>query len=335
MAAFESQKKSARNLVLSIDSQLTPNDVFIDAKFTRRVRFDGAAVMELTQTRRSDKDMSGKGTEFATDGQLTSWDSKFNFKGDLNDWICGWLFAFLMGKDTVTGMGPYVHDIEWDETTTQAKMTNVYIEDTAAVKTKYPDMAMSDVTLTYAARGAVQFEANLMGTGRWSDGALASGPPALPQNNYLLNSDTVFSIGPVGSVASILGRFLSGTLKMASGVVNHTAPGGGLYGIFMRTGLRSFSLDATIAAKDTDDIRTLFINDTASALTIVTTSGSIILSISIPLFHMKATKLGVDGNMVIWQISLDQTTAFYNTTGPVEPISINLTNTVPAYLTGV
>ena len=269
MAAFESQKKSARNLVICANSQLSGNDVFIDAKFVRRQRFDGAAVLELVQTRRSDKDMSGKGTEFATEGQMTSFDSRFNFKAELDDWLAGWIFAFVMGKETITGAGPYVHACAFDESTTQAKMTNVYLEDTNDVKSKYPDMAISDITLSIASRGAIQIEANLMGTGRWSDGALGAVPGLVAAPQYLLNSDLVFSLGPVGTLAAMTGRFMSATLKISTGVVNHTSPGGGLYGIFMRTGLRKFSFDATIAAKDTDDIRTLFVNDTLSGLTAV------------------------------------------------------------------
>jgi hypothetical protein len=338
MAAFESQKKSARNLVLSVKSQLTPNDVFADASLTRRQRFDGTSVLELKQTRRSDKDMSGKGTEFATDGQLTSFDSMFNMKCELDDWMAGWVFAFCMGTDVVTGSGaPYTHAIGWDETTTQAKMTNVYLEDTAAVKTKYPDMAISEVTLNYASRGSVGLEVSMMGTGRWTDGAMMT-LPNLGTYAYLLNSDTVFELGPVGSPASMVGRFMSATLKMSTAVVNHTAPGGGLYGLFMRTGLRKFSLEATIAAKDTDDVRTLFINDTLSVLTITTTSGSLpsILAVTIPTFKMKATQLGVDGNMVIWKVSLDETTA-YGVGGDsvTEPITVSVQNSVPAYLVGV
>ena len=111
----------------------------------------------------------------------------------------------------------------------------------------------------------------MMGTGRYSDVAMAA-LPTLPTTAYLLNSDAVFSLGASGSPAAMTGRFISATIKIGTGVVNHTSPGGGLYGIFMRTGLRTFSVEAVIAAKDTDDIRTLFMNDTLAGMTIVTTS---------------------------------------------------------------
>ena len=296
---FESQKKSARNLVLSANSQLSANDVFADANLTRRQRFDGSAVLEQVQTRRSDKEMSGKGTEFATDEQLTSFDTKFTVKCELDDWLAGWAFAFAMGTDTVTGSGPYVHAIAWDETTTQAKMTNVYIEDTAAIKTKYPDMAISDLTLTYASRGAISCEVQMMGTGGYP-GAMAT-LPSLPSNAYLLNSDTVFR-SAVGSPVNMTGLHLGDAEAADGGGEPHLA-GRRIVRHFMRTGLRKFSLSANIAAKNTDDIRTLFMNDTMSVLTIVTTSGTSGLSVSIPSFKLKANKLGVDGNMVICRSS--------------------------------
>ena len=85
-------------MVLSINSQLSNNEVFADANLTRRQRFDGSAVMEQLQTRRSDKDMSGKGTEFATDGQMTNYETQFTCKADLDDWLAGWLFGLLHGQ---------------------------------------------------------------------------------------------------------------------------------------------------------------------------------------------------------------------------------------------
>jgi hypothetical protein len=331
---FESQKISARNLVLSANKQLSANDIFADASLTERQRFDGSAVMEFVPTRRSDKDMAGKGTEFATEGQLTSFDTKFTMKAEADTWFAGWALAFALGKDTVSGAGPYVHTFAFDETTTQAPMTNLYIEDTAAVKTKYPDMAMSELTLNYASRGSVMIDATMMGTGRFTDGAMVTLPTLNATPLYLLNSDTVFSVGPVGGLVNMTGRFLSGALKISTSVVNHTAPGGGLYGIFMRTGLRKVSFDFVVAAKDTDDVRTLLINDTLSAMTIVTTSGAGIMNIGLPNFKLKAAPLAKDGNMVTWKISGDET-SMYNVAG-AGVITASVTNAQQtAYLIGV
>ena len=266
MAAFESQKKSARNLVLSPNSQLAIGTALLDAVLSRRQRFDGSAILELLSTRRSDKEMSGKGTQFATDGQQTGWDTKFSFKAELDAWLAGWAFVFGMGADTVTGdASPYTHALAFDDTTSQAPVTTLYLEDTAAVKYKVPDMAVSDLALTIPERGACSLETSFIGTGRWTPGAMVAELPALAASAYLLGSDCAFSIGPAGAPVAITGRHLSTTLKIGTGVVNHVAPGGALYGVYLRRGLWTFSVQTTIAAKETDDILTLLENDTESA----------------------------------------------------------------------
>ncbi len=332
MAAFESQKKSARNLVLSPNMQAAVGGLLADVVLTRRQRFDGSAILELLQSRRSDKEMSGRGTQFTTDGQPTGWDTKFSFKAELDAWLAGWAFVFGMGADTVTGAeAPYTHAIAFDDTTTQAPATTLYLEDTAAVKYKVPDMAVSDLTLTIPERGACSLETAFVGTGRWTAGAMVAGPPVLAPSAYLLGSDCAFSIGPVGTSVPIIGRHLSTTLKISTGVVNHLAPGGGLYGIFMRRGLWKFSVQTTIAAMATDDIWTLLENDTPSALSWNISSGAQAqLAISMPLVHMKTTKLGVNGNMVIWSIEADETTSFY--AGGAQSLSVSVVNAVPQYM---
>jgi hypothetical protein len=329
---FESQKKSARNLVLSANMQAAYGGLLADAMLTRRQRFDGSAILELLSTRRSDKEMSGKGTQFATDGQLTGWDTKFSFKAELDAWLAGWAFAFGMGADTVTGVtAPFTHAIAFDDTTTQAPATTLYLEDTAAVKYKVPDMAVSDLTLTIPERGACSLETAFIGTGRWTAGAMgAPGVPALVAENYLLGSDCIFSIGPVATSVAVTGRHLSSTLKISTGVVNHIAPGGGLFGVFPRRGEWKFSIQTTIAAMATDDILTLLENDTACALSWNINSGAQAqLAISMPLVHMKATKLGVNGNMVIW--SIEETTCFY--AAGTQPLGVSVVNAVPLYMT--
>ncbi len=329
--AFLSQKKSARNLVLSTNKQNTFGEVLADNKLTQRQRFDGSAVMEIVQSKRSDYPMAGKGTQFATNQQTTGWDTKFSFKSECDAWLAGWAFAFCMGDDTVTGAeAPYTHALSFDESNDQAPPTTVYLEDTAAVKTKYNDMAISDLTLTIPARGACSLDLSMIGTGRWTDVAMVGGPPALAAASYLLGSDCVFSLGPSGAPLAVTGRHLSTTLKIATGVVNHVAPGGGLTGVFVRRGLYTFSVQTTIAAKDTDDIRTLFDNDTESDLNWSINSGaSAQLAIDIPRAHLKSTKLGVDGNMVIWQIEADHTECL---SVGAQPLSVSVVNAVAAYM---
>lgn len=330
---FLAQRKSARNLVLSPFTQAAYGTALGDASLTRRQRFDGSAIFEQTQTRRSDKDMAGKGTVFATDGQVTGWDSKFDFKAECDDWLAGWAFAFAMGKETVTGaLSPYTHAIAFDESTTEAPVTTLYLEDTAAVKYKAPDMAMNDLTFSIPGRGACSMECSLIGTGRWTAGAMVGGPPAIAAYNYLLGSDCAFSIGPVGVLAEITGRHMSTTLKVSNACVNHIAPGGGLYGVFVRRGIPTFNLQTTIMAKDTDDILTLFENDTLSDLKWVINSGtSSQLTMEIAHAKLKTTKLGIDGNSVIWQIECDDSSSYAQ--GGANALQVSVITATPAYLT--
>jgi len=72
-------------------------------------------------------------------------------------------------------------------------------------------------------------------------------------------------------------------------------------------------------------------NDTESALAWNINSGAAAqLAISIPHAHMKATKLGVNGNMVIWSIELDQTSCFYE--GGNQPLGVSVINAVAQYM---
>jgi hypothetical protein len=331
---FNSQWKSARNLLLSVNSQLAWNTPLASAALTRAQRFDGGAVLEVTETRRSDIDYAGKQTAFATNGQVTSYDTKFSgFKAELTPWLAGWLLGFLMGKDTVVGAAsPYTHTFAFDESTRTAVATTIYLEDTEDVRYKCPDMCVNDVTLTINDIGAIMAESTLMGTGRQVMGAIAP-LPALPSDSYILGSDAVLTLGPVGAPASMVGRHMSTTFKAENQLTVHKAPGGGQYGIYVRKGNPKFSITTTIAAKDVDDIFTLFENDTASAYTLTANSGAAAqLVISIPQAHLKTTKVGFDGDMIIWQIEADETTC-YSVAG-VPAVSVSVVNAVPAYLVG-
>ena len=329
---FNSQWKTLRNLVLSINSQTAWNTALADANLTQRQRFDGAAILERTITRRSDIAYAGKGTAFATNGQITTYDTKFSgFKAELSPWLAGYALALLMGTDVVTGTTPtFVHTFTFDESTRTAVPTTLYVEDTEDLHHKYPDMCMDEVTLTINDIGAIMIELSMVGTGREIAGTIATMPTA-PTESYILGSDAALSFGPVGSPVPFIGRHMTTTLKLQNQLMVHKAPGGGLYGIFVRKGSPKFSLSTTFAAKDTDDIYTLFANDTASDYALTVNSGaSAQMTISVPAMHLKTTKLGFDGDMTVWQVENDETTN-YQAAG-VPPISLTVTNAVVAYL---
>jgi hypothetical protein len=344
---FLSQWKSARNLVLSANSQPTWSSPTVsaplaDAALTYRQRFDGSAVLEIDSTRRSDLAYSGKGTAFATNGQVTGWETKLsNAKAECSPWLLGWALAFLAGLDTVTGeASPYVHTFTFDESTRTAVPTTIYVEDTEDVKYKCPDIVVNDLTITIDAVGSITIEWNMLGCGWQVIGAMAT-VPALGTESYLLGSDATLDFGPVGATASFLGRHMKTVIKLSNECMIHRAPGGGLYGIFVRKGNPKFSISTTVAAKDTDDTFTLYKNDTASDYALTVNSGAAAqLTVSVPNAHFKTAKLGFDGEMVIWQLDVDESTAFWTPGNPLSnpvvlptpPISFSVTNAVAQYL---
>ncbi len=330
---FLSQWKTARNLVLTDKSQLAWNTAVATASMTQRQRFDGNAILEQAITRRSDIDYAGKGTAFATNGQITSYDTKFSgFKAELSPWLAGYQFAFLLGKDTVTGAAaPYTHTMAFDESTREAMATSIYIEDTEAVKYTCPDMCMDEVTLTINDIGAIMSEMTMIGTGRQNMGAIAS-LPAVAAEEYLLGSDAALTFGPVGAPVSFIGRHMNTTFKAQNQLMVHKAPGGGLYGLFVRKGNPKFSISTTIAAKDTDDIYTLFENNTACSFSLaVSSAADAQMTISIPQTQLKVTKLGFDGQMTVWQLDADESTC-YQAAG-VPPLTVTVINDQATYLT--
>jgi len=177
---FVTQPKFARNLVLSTSQQAAWNTALGTTYLTQAQRFDGSAILELVSTRRSDIAAAGKQTAFATNGQVTMWDTKFSgFKAEVSPWLAGWLFAMLMGKDTVTGSGsPYTHTMTFDESTRTAIPTTIYVEDTTAIAQTVPDMCVNDVTLTINDLGAIMAEMSMIGTGRVVAGSMTQ--PSLP-----------------------------------------------------------------------------------------------------------------------------------------------------------
>ncbi len=329
---FEPQSKLLRTLALSTLRQAAWNGPLADAALTRVQRFDGTAVIDFETERRSDKEYSGKGSWFATNGQITTQGIKVSgLKSELSPWLAGWLFSFGLGKDLVTGSAaPYTHTCSFDQSTRQAVPTTAFLQDTDDLVYKVQDLAVSDFTLTISDKGSVTADYSLLGTGRYTPGALATAP-TVPDEEYLLGSDADFQWGDVGAPVSKLGRHMTTTFKVDHQLIAHRATGIGLNAAFIRKGDPKFSLQSTIAAIDTDDVFTRYINNTQTAIAIPIVSGDDAqLTINVPAANLKTTKMGFDGDMTIWNIELDETTC-YQAAG-VQPITVSVVNDVAAYL---
>jgi hypothetical protein len=223
---------------------------------------------------RSDLSRVGKGHPFASERQTISRDVALAFNQELTDFLAGWVLRFLFGKDVITGAGPFTHTMTFDQSTSQAVATNIYIEDNAAIKRKLSDMSMVDLTISIPEKGPVMVSANFVGTGAFTNVAMGS-LPALPTNTYLLGSDADIQLGPPGAPVSFKGRALGAQIKFVTGTQVHRAPGGLLVGSFNRVGLqRVSSVQVTIAASNTDDVQTLWENKTVQETKIIINSGA-------------------------------------------------------------
>lgn len=330
---FEPQSKLLRTLVLSPyrQSGWGTAAALADAALTRVQRFDGSAVLDMNPTRRSDAAMSGKGSHFATNGQVTGWDLKLSgVKVEMSPWIAGYLLTFCLGKETVVGnAAPYTHTSKFDESTRLAIPTTVYLQDTDDLVYKVPDMHVTKVTITIPDQGAITMEADFIGTGYLVPGAMAN-LPAVPDETYILGNDFDLSFGDVGAAVSSLGRNLTSTITIDWQSNPHKATGVGLRSPFIRKGDPKFSLTSTIAATATDDLFIRQLNDTKTAFSGLANSGALAqFGFAIPSANLKTNKMGFQDDMTIWNIETDETTSYQ--AGGVAPITFTVVNDVPAY----
>ena len=93
------------------------------------------------------------------------------------------------------------------------------------------------------------------------------------------------------------------------------------------------SFQTTIAATSADDVRAIFDNNTPQEVNWTGTSGTSILNLDIPYCNLKTNKLGASGNMVVWQITGDETT-IYNQGGSGVLTAAVTNSQATAYLIG-
>jgi len=193
MSQFSMQKQSARNLVISPKVQLNWGTRLADGNLTVRQRFNPSSVFEPIATRRSDQMASGKGTEFATNTQITAWDTKGTLTSEADAFLLGWMLSLLFGQETVTGAGPYNHLFTIPPIEATMTPTTMYIEETSDVKKYLLDMCASSLSLTVPERGSVTAALDMVGTGRWTPAAFGGALPALVLAKYLLGNDMQIS----------------------------------------------------------------------------------------------------------------------------------------------
>lgn len=333
MPAFQMQKQSSRNLVLSPNSQIAYGGILAEAKLTQRQRFDASTVFEKLASRRTDYSTVGKGSEWATNDQVTAWDIKGTLKSEADSELLGLILAFVFGQEAVTGAAaPYTHTFTVPQISSVMPCTTVYVEETNDVKFKIPDFAFSSFSLDIPERGAIMLSADGVGTGRWVAGAMTAALPALVAANYLLGSDFAISITPTPGVATPFnGRQKSLSIKLDRQATPYKASGDGLTAGSVQSGMSKIAISFTIAAEQTDDINGWFENQLPLAITMATNvANTYRLSVTVPMAHVKANKLGNQEDKVIWSVEFDETTCF--NVGATPAISAVVINNTPAYL---
>ncbi|MFC6645447.1 phage tail tube protein [Granulicella cerasi] len=332
--SVQMQKQTARNLVVSANSQAAYGGVLADAALLRRMSVDPSTAVTLTDSRYNDQGAAGHGTDFATGDIRTGWDSAATVKGmnGVDDWALGWMLAFIFGAETVTGAGPYTHAFQMANLTATMPCTTLYAEETADIKRKYPDMAAKTLQIDIPERGVIQGTLDMVGTGRVVPGAFSTALPAVPSPNYLLGSDVVVAIAyNGGQPVSYAGRQRGVSIKIDRQSSAFKASGDGLYAGSVQSGTPKFSIDLTLMADVTDDINAAFENFTPLSVTIGTRSTlARRLAINLPSARAKANKISNVEDKVAWALSFDEGTCLQ--VGNAPAISASIINDCAAYL---
>jgi hypothetical protein len=330
MPGFASQLIRARNLALSANSQTAIGTALADAAITHGLRFNADAFSPFPEKDYwSDRELA-KGHPWVT--ALTEISRKSGIQISnlaIYDFLAGWLAAFLFGKESVTGAGPYVHTFVPDLTTTLAKVTTLGFQDTADVAFKLQDMAVAALKFSGGAIGPVLADVTLMGTGR-SAAAMAS-YPALVAPSIIKNNDADILMGASGAAVSIKERVRNWAVTFNANLEDYRHPGSGVNAGFLRRGDLMASLQLSIAAKDVDDIQTLLDNDTAREVQINIDSGSANkLHIKFPKVIFKGSR-AADGLFITYNLEADETRVF-KLDASTDPFIVEVTNSQPTYL---
>jgi Phage tail tube protein len=332
MPTFTMQKQASRNLVISPKVQTTWGTRLLDASLTYRQRFNPSTVFEKMQTSRSDQMTAGKGSEWATDRTITSWDTKGTLTAEADAFLLSWMCALIFGQETDTGAGPYTHAFTVPLVTATMPCTTLYIEETNDQHFYLPDMAATSLSLTVPERGAITAALDMVGTGKWTAATFGGALPALVANNYLLGNDMQISITPSGgALTSFVGRQKSLSIKVDRQAKPFQSSGDGLYSNSVASGQGKFSVDFTIAANAADDVNGWFEAGTALAISIATNPAKTYqCGFTFPIAYAKANKLGNVEDKVMWSLSFDETSCLQN--GAQAAISAFVIDNTPAFL---
>ena len=304
MAAYEPQVTYLRELLLSSKKQTAYGQAggLAAGEFTYRARFDGGIYATISKEFYSDLERAGKGHPWPTVRTEVQRMISIGGEIDIDDFLAAWLIAFMLKKVVTTGAGPYTHTCTFEQTTRQAPVTAIYCKDTADVFFRVRDLVMTQLTIRGGASGPLRASFQMEGSGQHIDGSVTA--PALPTPVYLMGQDTSILLGAPSSAAALdIPRLREWEVSFSDGSYHRRAPGGGLYGAQANIGLQRCGVRVMVAAKDTDDMRTLQLNDTLRELQINTNSGAAAqLNFKFPNLKFPPRPPQNDGIEIIWPL---------------------------------
>jgi hypothetical protein len=252
-------------------------------------------------------DLAGKGHKFPTKRQRIQNDSAFSFKGPLEAWIAGWLFAWLLQADTITGAGPYTHTMKPVSTTNIALATTVHMIETADVLYKLPDMVIAKLTISGGSNGPCSSLSTWSAPVRRAPTARSARRPRCRRRACCSASDTDVLWGAPAGAVSKKERVKGWQVELSQALEVHRAPGGGFAGTMIKIGDVIAKLSLAVAAKDVDDIKTLADADTVQEVQINTNSGAAAqLNLKFPNIYFTMPQYSADGQFALMNIVSDQ-----------------------------
>lgn len=331
---FNSQLIRARQITIGDKKETTYGTALLDASLVHALRFDGASFSTLPESEFFSDANLAKGFPWASVRTEIRRNARFALSGAaVYDYLAGWIGAFLFGAVTTTGAGsPYTHTFVPDLSTLLSPVTSLFILDTADVKYKLLDLAITSAKFSGGAIGPVTCDLELLGSGRHLD-APAFAPPALVNPTFLLNNDADILLGAPGAAVSIKERVRSWSISINGQQEDVRHPGSGIFAGYHRRGDMKFGLQMQVSAKDVDDIRTLLINGTEQEVQININSGAAAqLNFKFPHVKFKGGP-AADGNFVAYNLEVDENGLLANNYPADPPFQMVAVNSQATWLT--
>ncbi|MGH9777580.1 MAG: hypothetical protein ACRD5I_04140 [Candidatus Acidiferrales bacterium] len=333
--AFSPRKESAYGTALA------------DVDLTRRVVANAVELGKISKLFRSDLDRFGKGHEFATELEELARDLRRSTSFDASSLTLAWIAAFGMGKVVTSQPNPggnpaahqHVFTFADPLVSKHAPTTTVYEEFSPDLKRRLVSLACNDFSVSGRAREPVQVAANWVGSGASSDGAL-SPLPVLTAQSFFLGADTDVLFGPQGAPVSLKDRVLEWSVSVTQSLDADLGyhPGSGKFRGRIWYGPRRVSAAFTLFARESDDVVSLFLDDTLRELQFVLDADVIgpgpekhRAILLLPAVRITALDDAVEGNHIVLRVEINESGVLKE--GSAEPIEITVTNTEPSFLT--